>query len=507
VKNQGQLISYTFDDFNNRNSMTVTGSENYTTTYNYNDGSGDYTALLQSESKSTSAATDTTAYTYDNAGSQLTKTAQGKTQEYVYDGLRRLVQVNENNVETASYAYNFTGLRNEKTVDSQTIGLVCVGGQLVVEADVYVATKYIRGAGLIATIDFSYGQFTGDLVYYLHDAHGNVVNLVDGNGEITKTYRYDAFGNEKNPDANDTNPFRYCGEYFDSETGNVYLRARYYDPSNGRFTQRDSYPGRAGDPLSLNLYTYCHNNPVLYIDPTGHSTAKLPDGTTMTINSAWDAAWFYEKSAQMKSGKILDNKQTSANTLAKVQQWNNPTKSSGGTSSKIPTRVTEKQLTEMGFNEKTVSSSRDLNRVLEEYNITSTNEITHFLAQCAHESNLGNWLTEGSYMSYENQMAYLKKQKHYPYYGAGYIQLTWDYNYEAFGESVNDKENVMAGGPEYIVKNYAWDAAGWFWQENSINDKINNGASVKDITKVINGGTNGLSEREAYYKAFSAILN
>ncbi|WP_442945430.1 RHS repeat-associated core domain-containing protein [Oceanirhabdus sp. W0125-5] len=71
-------------------------------------------------------------------------------------------------------------------------------------------------------------------------------------------------------DSNDTNPFRYGGEYFDSETGLYYLRARYYDPKIGRFTTEDSYWGKDADPLSLNLYTYCHNNPIIYVDPSGN---------------------------------------------------------------------------------------------------------------------------------------------------------------------------------------------------------------------------------------------
>ena len=70
---------------------------------------------------------------------------------------------------------------------------------------------------------------------------------------------------EKNIYENDTNAFRYCGEYYDKETATVYLRARNYNPSTGRFTQRDSYAGRRTDPLSLNLYTYCANNPVYFL--------------------------------------------------------------------------------------------------------------------------------------------------------------------------------------------------------------------------------------------------
>ncbi len=67
----------------------------------------------------------------------------------------------------------------------------------------------------------------------------------------------------------------YCSEYFDTETGTVYLRARYYNPSIGRFISRDSYAGKASDPLSLNLYTYCANNPIVYVDTSGHNAIAL----------------------------------------------------------------------------------------------------------------------------------------------------------------------------------------------------------------------------------------
>ncbi|KAB3524800.1 RHS repeat-associated core domain-containing protein, partial [Alkaliphilus serpentinus] len=77
-------------------------------------------------------------------------------------------------------------------------------------------------------------------------------------------------GNEKNPDPNDTNVFRYSGEYFDKETGTIYLRARYYNPYIGRFISEDTYKGTINDPLSLNYYIYCAGNPINYIDPSGH---------------------------------------------------------------------------------------------------------------------------------------------------------------------------------------------------------------------------------------------
>jgi RHS repeat-associated protein len=78
------------------------------------------------------------------------------------------------------------------------------------------------------------------------------------------------FGVEIGKDGEDTNPWRYCGEYWDEETVTVYLRARSYSPGIGRFTTEDSVRGKDNDPLSLNLYTYCRNNPIFYSDYDGH---------------------------------------------------------------------------------------------------------------------------------------------------------------------------------------------------------------------------------------------
>ena len=106
--------------------------------------------------------------------------------------------------------------------------------------------------------------------YYVTDPHGNVVQLTDESGKVTKTYEYDSFGNEVNPDSKDDNPFRYCGEYYDKETEEIYLRARYYQPTVGRFLTRDTYTGEEDEPMSLHLYTYCYNNPVVYFDNGGN---------------------------------------------------------------------------------------------------------------------------------------------------------------------------------------------------------------------------------------------
>ena len=113
---------------------------------------------------------------------------------------------------------------------------------------------YYYGKGLVSS---SAGN------YYVQNAHGDVTALTNSAGEITKTYAYDPFGAEKNIDPADSNPFRYCSEYYDKGIDKIYLRARTYDPTLGRFTQQD--PACDG----LNWYVYCSNNPVNLIDPFG----------------------------------------------------------------------------------------------------------------------------------------------------------------------------------------------------------------------------------------------
>ncbi|MEA4833241.1 MAG: RHS repeat-associated core domain-containing protein [Oscillospiraceae bacterium] len=98
------------------------------------------------------------------------------------------------------------------------------------------------------------------------------MNLTDSTATATKSYDYDAFGVERNIASGDANPFRYCAEYYDKETGEIYLRARYYNASIGRFTQQDGWGyADSNDPLSLNLYVYCVGNPVIFVDPSGES--------------------------------------------------------------------------------------------------------------------------------------------------------------------------------------------------------------------------------------------
>lgn len=102
---------------------------------------------------------------------------------------------------------------------------------------------------------------------------------------------YDAFGNFDPTGTTGTvnNSITYAGYQYDSETKLYYLNARMYDPKIARFLQEHTYISDHNDPLSLNLYTYCHNNLLIYYDPTGHAIegynhpVLLPWGWTVMI--------------------------------------------------------------------------------------------------------------------------------------------------------------------------------------------------------------------------------
>ncbi len=145
-------------------------------------------------------------------------------------------------------------------LDTKTTTMYGPGGAVVkvyANDPTMTGATYVRGLNLIASVK------DGKATYYHYNAHGDVVQLTDSTGALVKDYTYDAFGVEQNADDTDTNPFRYCGEQFDAETGDYYLRARNYTPGTGRFTQED--PIRDG----LNWYAYCAGNPVGFVDSSG----------------------------------------------------------------------------------------------------------------------------------------------------------------------------------------------------------------------------------------------
>ena len=186
--------------------------------------------------------------------------------------------------------------------------------------------------------------------------------------------------------------------------------------------------------------------------------------------------------------------------------------SKNSTSSQSYTRcgnmaVSASELEEFGWCDVTFESVKSLNQTLNKYNIITKEEISHFLAQCAYEGDWGRGVIE------YGDDDYLRSLDYYPYYGAGYIQVSTEGNYELFSKDMNDPLIYNGeGSPEYVAANYAWEAAGWWWDTACINQKIQEGYTVDQVSGTViywdkDGPDNGSYEqrRKNYNKIYNIL--
>jgi len=177
---------------------------------------------------------------------------------------RQLQKMQKSGV-TAEFVYNADGLRVQKTVNG-------------------VATKYtLHGKNVVHMtsgadeLHFFYDAqnrpavvvYNGTAYAYVKSLQGDIVAILDENGNTVVSYGYDAWGaplwctGELTETLGKVQPFRYRGYVFDEETGLYYLRSRYYNPGWGRFVNADNMIAE------LNLFTYCKDSPILLYDPNG----------------------------------------------------------------------------------------------------------------------------------------------------------------------------------------------------------------------------------------------
>ena len=267
----------------------------------------------------TADAVDLTNY-LNNAGSSYpintivsNTTLCSIAKAYTYNARNQQTHFNTADV-SASYAYNPSGLRKAKTVGGSTKYFVYNGMNIVYEYSESVADGVTYFYGLNRT-------HNSDGEIYLYNAHGDVVQLVKNNA-VVASYTYDAFGNLTSQIGNSENPFLYCGEYYDTETQTYYLRARYYNPANGRFNAEDTHWNLSNmlyedspvklneheDALGLNRYTllpdvlavrqssnrymYCVANPIGFVDWSGNVIAEAAVIGGAVVTSIGEALLF-----------------------------------------------------------------------------------------------------------------------------------------------------------------------------------------------------------------------
>ena len=353
IKDDGSIVTYTYNAANLLKTMiTTVGNEiQQSDTYTYyldgnvksikdkNNAETIYTYDSLGRIKSEEITLDGTrqcmiSYTYDSAGNRATKESNGTTTTYTYDANNRLIteatpvqaktytyDANGNQLDAmvdanyaGSYKYDLWNMQVEYSLDGvgkvyytyrpdglrrSVQGRVHIWDSGNIIADIGTETVYY-----IRVLTLIYAKKGETKTYYRFNGHGDVIALANSSGAIIKRYKYDSFGVEENPGIFDTNVFRYCGEYYDAETKTIYLRARYYDAETGRFTQQDGWSYAVpGFLLSLNLYTYCGNDPVSHVDPSGHFLKKAFNKVKNAVSSVVSKA----KSAVSSVKKHISN--------------------------------------------------------------------------------------------------------------------------------------------------------------------------------------------------------
>ena len=228
------------------------------------------------------------------------------TWTYTWKNGRQLATMSKSGT-TWNFCYDASGMRTQRSNGSTTYTYTYDGGKL---------TQMKMGS---STMRFTYGinghpvslNYDGTVYYYVTNAQGDVVAILNSSGQEVVSYTYDAWGNmvkKSGSKANDLgtyNPLRYRSYVYDQETGLYYLQSRYYNPAICRFISADSisYLGADGTPVSYNLFVYCGNNPAnvtisttTNINSPNTTTAPAIKGTIGGSNSATPLANFVSMS-------------------------------------------------------------------------------------------------------------------------------------------------------------------------------------------------------------------
>ena len=272
TENGSEICSYRYDEFG-KLYTEINSKLNSKSLYSYDKRGNILKKVIQSKDGKNSQT-----YTYGYSGNKLIS-YNGEACEYNGNKLtkwrNKAVEWQGRNLTklgTNTFAYDGFGNRRRKnsiyfTYDSQ--------GNLIEQSNGLHFMYDHTGV-----MGFTY---QGQTYFYQKDLQGNIVTIVNAAGAPVAQYYYDAWGNHKVYDGDyitemtsptfigNLNPFRYRGYYYDTETKLYYLKSRYYDPEVGRFISADTIDYAEPSQFNgLNIYAYCNNNPVMFVDPDGN---------------------------------------------------------------------------------------------------------------------------------------------------------------------------------------------------------------------------------------------
>ena len=301
--------SYTYDSDGNITTISLNGSLQHTFTYNssnelvrVDDAVINKTVTYDYDYVGNITSVKTYIYTTGTLGTPLT------TQNYTYnsqnqrtdlsydlggnmtslngynftwDGRKLSSVVNEDT--NISYTYNHNGIRTSKTINGITTYYVVDENNNVVKQYELVNDVETNIIEFVYDSNGSpiYFTYNNETYYYEKNLQGDIVAILDANGNTVVEYAYNIWGKLASITGSlaDTigtiNPLRYRGYYYDTETELYYLQSRYYSPDLMRFISQDDVKlsNDQGEPLGSNLYAYCLNNPVMNIDLAGFASS------------------------------------------------------------------------------------------------------------------------------------------------------------------------------------------------------------------------------------------
>ncbi len=260
--------------------------------YNFYDAVGNRVSLVAPTGTTTYAydAADellkagTTTFTYDGNGSQLTKASSAVTVNYGWDALNRLITVAGGSVKT-EYQYDGDGNRVHQQVGANayqyTNDTATPLRVVLSENGPDGNIDYVFGESLVSATSPTFQSF------YQFDGLGSVTSVTNQTGGLAANYAYDPWGQPITPvlppfglDTLGTkNKYKFGGQALDPNDSLLFLRARYYDSSVGRFLNRDPSPGALVNPLTINKYEYALSDPLRYSDPSGLSAEESTPAT------------------------------------------------------------------------------------------------------------------------------------------------------------------------------------------------------------------------------------
>ena len=265
---------YTYDGLNRLISEKITknGSVTLDRTYAY-DTNGRMTSFggnsLTYDSRGRLTGFGSKTFTYDNYGN---RTSDG-IRTYTWTRGRLL-----SNLAGVSYTYDVTGKRFTKTVNGVTSTYFYDGNDLLAENKSNgQRLRYFYDNEGICGFRYYNGSSWSNYMY-VKNAKGDVLEVVNENGTVVAVYSYDAWGNctieSQSGGCGNVNPIRYHSYYYDRDNNLYYLLTRYYDPTIGQFISPDGFDYLKPETVGLvNLYVYCSYNPIIGYDPTGEASA------------------------------------------------------------------------------------------------------------------------------------------------------------------------------------------------------------------------------------------